>query len=43
MTCDDTVDLMKLAAITYKKPEYEPIVKMADAKLYDSPFYQLTF
>jgi hypothetical protein len=43
MTYEDTIDLMKLSAIAYKKPEYESMAKMADAKIYNSEIYQLTF
>lgn len=43
MTYEDTIDLMKLAAIAYKKSEYESSAKMADVKIYGSEIYQLTF
>jgi hypothetical protein len=43
MTYEDTVDILKLAAIAYKKPEYKSLAKMADTKIYNSEIYQLTF
>ena len=43
MTYEDTIDLLKLSAIAYKKDEYESSAKMADAKIYNSEIYQLTF
>jgi hypothetical protein len=43
MVYEDTINLMKLAAIAYKKPDYESMAKMADTKIYNSEFYQLTF
>ena len=29
--------------MTYQKAEYENLAKLADAKIYHSEFYQLTF
>jgi hypothetical protein len=43
MTYEDTIDIMKLAAIAYQKAEYENLAKSVDAKIYNSEFYQLTF
>ncbi len=43
MTYDDTIDIMKMAAIAYNNPMYESLAKSADVKTYDSEYYQLTF
>jgi Alginate lyase len=43
MTYEDTVDIMKSAAIAYQKSEYENLAKSVDAKIYNTEFYQLTF
>jgi hypothetical protein len=42
-TFEDTVDLLKLAALAYKNEAYEALAKTADRSIYQSEFYQLTF
>jgi hypothetical protein len=42
-TFEDTVDLLKLAALAYKNETYVALAKAADPEIYNSEFYQLTF